>query len=70
MRRKMPGTKPRTQAAEEFGGGGWTRTNDLRIMRSATPVASQEDKALGSAESGKVVQNPQPRRNQEQAMLS
>jgi len=49
-----------------FGGGGWTRTNDLRIMRSVTPVAGQEDKTLSSAESGKVLQSPQPSRNQEQ----
>src|SRR5712692_6215886 len=52
------------EIADLIGGGGWTRTNDLRIMRPVTPVASKEDKALNSAESGKVRQNPQPPRNQ------
>jgi hypothetical protein len=34
-------------------------------MSSATPAAGKEDKALSSAESGKVLQNPQPPRNKE-----
>jgi hypothetical protein len=51
------------QVVEEFGGGAWTRTTDLRIMRSATPIADKEDKGLNPADSGKVLQNPQPRRN-------
>jgi hypothetical protein len=51
------------EVAELIGGGGWTRTNDLRIMRPVTPVAGKEDKRLSSADSGKVQQNPQPRRN-------
>ncbi len=45
------------------GGGGWTRTNDLRIMSPLTPIAGKEDKALSSAESGKVLQDPQRPRN-------
>jgi len=28
------------QVVEEIGGGGWTRTNDLRIMRALRPGAS------------------------------
>ena len=48
------------------GGGGWTRTNDLRIMSSEPPVADKEDKVLSSAKSREVLQNPQPPRNQEQ----
>jgi hypothetical protein len=51
----------------EFGGGGRTRTYDLRIMRSELPAVNKEDKGLQSAEPGKVLQNPQPPRNQEQA---
>ena len=47
----------------EIGGGRWTRTSDLGIMSPATPVAGKEDKALSSADSGKLLQNPQPRRN-------
>jgi len=34
-----------------------------------TPIAGKEDKEDSFAESGKVLQNPQPRRNQEQTML-
>src|ERR1700687_3246187 len=44
------------EAAELMGGGGWTRTNELRIMRPVTPVAGKEDKRLSSADSGKVQQ--------------
>jgi hypothetical protein len=51
------------QAADLIGGGAWTRTTDLRIMRPEAPTASKEDKELSSAESGKVLQNPQPPRN-------
>ena len=29
----IPGAHVFSQVVEEFGGGGWTRTNDLRIMR-------------------------------------
>jgi len=46
-----------------IGGGGRTRTYDLRIMSPETPVADKEDKGLSSAESCKVLQNPQPTRN-------
>jgi hypothetical protein len=51
------------QVVEGIGGGGRTRTYDLRIMSPETLVASKEDKGLHSADSGKVQQNSQPRRN-------
>jgi hypothetical protein len=35
-------------------------------MSPEPPVADKDDKGLRSAESGKVLQNPQPPRNQEQ----
>src|SRR5207245_5715684 len=43
-----------------IGGGGWTRTNDLRIMSPNREGASEEDKELNSANSSKVLQNRQP----------
>jgi hypothetical protein len=58
------------QVIEEIGGGGRTRTYDLRIMSSEPPDVDKEDKGLSSAESGKVLQNPQPPRNQEQVTPS
>jgi len=42
---------------------GSTPNDDLRIMSPETPVADKEDKGLSLAESGKVLQNPQPTRN-------
>jgi hypothetical protein len=69
--------RPNTKSIEEWstrkdklknsGGGGWTRTNDLRIMSSDPSIAGKEDKELSSAESGKPLQDPQPPRNSEQA---
>jgi len=47
----------------KFGGGGWTRTNDLRIMSSIPDSDSKQNQVVSSAESGKVGQNPQLRRN-------
>jgi len=45
-----------------IGGGGWTRTNDLRIMSPIGGAENTETKDLASAKSGKVMQNPhQPR---------
>jgi hypothetical protein len=35
-------------------------------MSQATPVAGKEDKALNSADSGKVLQNPQHTRNKKE----
>jgi hypothetical protein len=37
-------------------------------MSSETPVADTEDKELSSAESGKILQDPQLPRNNEQAL--
>jgi|SRR5215831_6625700 len=48
----------------ESGGGGWTRTNDLRIMSSAMPIADKQDKPFSSARPGKIQQIPQRSRNQ------
>src|ERR1700730_10572161 len=45
------------------GGGGWTRTNDLRIMSSIPDSESKQNQIVSSEEWGKVGQNPQPRRN-------
>ena len=53
-----------TPLSVESGGGGRTRTYDLRVMSSEPPVADKQDKGLSSAEPGKVLQNPQPPRNQ------
>ncbi len=58
------------QLIESNGGGGRTRTYDLRIMSSEPPVADKQDKGLNSAEPGKVLQNPQPPRNQPPAVPS
>src|SRR5258707_350254 len=43
------------------GGGGWTRTNDLRIMSRPTGANSKERQQDSSADSGKVPQNPRLR---------
>jgi hypothetical protein len=57
------------QVLEEIGGGGRTRTYDLRIM-SCPPVGdSKEFQQDSSASSGKDLQNPQPPRNNEQASV-
>jgi hypothetical protein len=58
---KSPAERSATQG--KSGGGGRTRTYDVRIMSSATPVADKEDKGLSPADSGKVVQNPHLPRN-------
>jgi hypothetical protein len=51
------------QAIEKVGGGAWTRTTDLRIMSRPSGTDSKELKQLNSADSGKLLQNPQPPRN-------
>jgi hypothetical protein len=51
------------EVADLIGGGGWTRTNDLRIMSHPAGADSKPLRQDGSADSGKVLQNPQPRRN-------
>jgi hypothetical protein len=45
------------------GGGDRTRTYDLRIMSHPTGTDSKELQQDSSAESGKVLQNPQPLRS-------
>jgi hypothetical protein len=63
-RDEMDGFRPNLRdVAAKFGGGAWTRTTDLRIMSPVSPIEGKEDKALSAAESGKVLQNPQPPRN-------
>jgi hypothetical protein len=60
----------RLQVVEGIGGGGRTRTYDLRIM-SSTPVADNKaDQKLSSAQSGKVLQDPQLPRNNTPAAKS
>ena len=49
----------------ESGGGGRTRTYDLRIMSCQPDADSKESQQDESADSGKVLQNPHPPRNQE-----
>jgi len=51
------------EVVDLIGGGGWTRTNDLRIMRHPTDTENKENQQDSSAESSKTQQNPQPRRN-------
>ena len=46
-----------------IGGGGRTRTYDLRIMSHPSDADSKANQQLSSEESGEVRQNPQPRRN-------
>jgi len=58
-----PAKQNRRWRWEEFGGGEWTRTTDLRIMSRPTGADSKEVQQDESADSGKVLQNPQPRRN-------
>ena len=47
-----------------FGGGGRTRTYDLRIMSASPPTENKADQQLSSEEPGKIRQDPQPGRNQ------
>jgi integrase len=46
------------EVADLIGGGGWTRTNDLRIMSRTPEVDSKGFQQLSSAEPGKLLQNP------------
>jgi len=59
---------PRIATTEllSLGGGGWTRTNDLRIMRPTPPVGGEEDKPVSPADSSKILQNSQPPRNRKE----
>jgi len=49
--------------AENVGGPAVIRTQNQQIMSQATDSENKEDLVLPSAESGKVLQNPQPPRN-------
>jgi hypothetical protein len=51
------------QIIEGTGGGGRTRTYDLRIMSRQTDTDSKGLQQDTAAEPGKVLQNPQPPRN-------
>src|SRR5579863_2461783 len=55
---------------KRIGGGGWTRTNDLRIMSCPPGTDSTQLQQDSSADSGKVLQNPHPPRNQSSAVPS
>jgi hypothetical protein len=56
------------QVVEKVGGSAWTRTTDLRIMSRLPGDDSKEFQQDSSVDSGKLLQNPQPPRNQEQAI--
>jgi hypothetical protein len=56
----------RCKLIEKDGERGRNRTYNLLIKSHNTFPANQQDSPLPSAESGKVLQNPQPPRNQEQ----
>ncbi|HST09045.1 MAG TPA: site-specific integrase [Terriglobales bacterium] len=52
-----------TEVIEKAGGPGRSRTADLRFRKSPPPTEIKLDKQSSSADSGKVLQNPQRRRN-------
>ena len=52
-----------TLPAEVLGGGGWTRTSDLRIMRLTERTKTKTIKGWGSAKQRKVKRNLQLGRN-------
>jgi hypothetical protein len=55
------------EVADLIGGGGWTRTNDLRIMSPPSGTNSKELQQDSSADAGKILQNPHhPRTKAEQ----
>jgi hypothetical protein len=47
-----------------IGGGEWTRTTDLRIMRRSEAIDNKEDQQHMAEESGNVRKNPQTQRKQ------
>jgi hypothetical protein len=51
-------------ALDLIGGGGWTRTSDLRIMSCPADIDNKGYQSLSSEESGKLRQNPQAGRKQ------
>jgi hypothetical protein len=54
------------RTARKIGGGGWTRTSDLRIMSRPPVPDSKPPQQLSSAKRGKAKQNPQTIRKQKQ----
>ena len=52
------------EVANLIGGGGWTRTSDLRIMSQKDGSDSKHLQQLSSAKRSKVKQNPQTIRKQ------
>jgi hypothetical protein len=52
------------EVVDLIGGGGWTRTNDLRIMSRPADTENKAHQQDSSAECGKVRQNPQTGRKQ------
>jgi hypothetical protein len=58
MRAKQD-TKYQTEVVGWIGGGGRTRTCDLRIMRRPTDADSKQLQQLSPAKRGKLQQNPQ-----------
>jgi len=53
-----------SEVVDLIGGGGWTRTSDLRIMSRPPVPDSKQLQQLSSAKCGKVEQNPQTIRKQ------
>ena len=51
---------PWKEYSVERGGPGRSRTADLRFRKSTPPTESKLDNEPQSADSGKVLQNPQP----------
>jgi hypothetical protein len=56
-----------SEVVDLIGGGAWTRTTDLRIMSQKSAADSTQLQQDSSADSGKVLQNPQPPRNKKLA---
>jgi len=59
---------PEKSRSQNSGGGGRTRTYDLRIMSRQPGDENKENQQLNSAESGKPLQNPQPPRNKKEEL--
>ncbi len=57
--REFAETAVPSDVVDLIGGGGWTRTSDLRIMSSPTSAGSQQNQQLSEAKSAKKKRNPQ-----------
>jgi hypothetical protein len=62
--REEVATEVPVYVADLIGSGGWSRTNDLRVMSRSRRVDSKRNQELSSADSDELRQNPQPPRNQ------